>query len=333
MRTPARAACLGLALALGATGAAALTPVSPDAVAPHGYPSQASVRPGVARLGDRVIYRGRVLVPREVALRWGAPLQGDAIEWGAPRIRRVRTEKGSRVKWGAWPPDTAEIEVPIQPFALGTLSVPGLPFEVREAGGRVRVSRLPVVRLGVGSVLAPQDASPALRPVRGPLAAPWWERLPWWAPWAAALVVALALLVVWLRRRPRRIAKPVARVVATRHPALVALEALHALRGLALPEQGRFAEHAFRLTRILRVLLERTEGAPRPGDTSAELVRRLAAGRLAAAELERVGALLAAWDRVKFARAATSVDEAEAAERAVEALARRRLPAERREAA
>jgi len=310
-----------------------VTPVPPDAAAPHGYPCRTSVQPGFAHLGERVLYRGRVLVPRDVAFRWSAPVAGGAFEWGSPQSRRVRAYKGSRLQWGVEPADTVEIEVPLQAFALGMLSVPGLGFEVREAGGRLRASRLPVVRLGVVPRLSPQRSDYSLRPVRGPLGAPWWERVPWGWVGTAALALGLLLVLLWLRRRAR--AAPPAPAVAPpgRHPGLEALDALGALRRLTLPDQGRFAEHAFHLTRILRRFLERTEGTPRPGDTSAELVRRLSAAQLGPPEVERVAALLASWDRVKFARAASSVEEAQRTERAVEELVRRRLPVERKEAA
>jgi hypothetical protein len=105
----------------------------------------------------------------------------------------------------------------------------------------------------------------------------------------------------------------------------VALEALTALRDLRLPEQGCYAGHAFELTRILRRFLEATQGAPRPGDSTPELVVHLGATRLTPAERESVAELLATWDRVKFARVASSPVEARRAEDAVEGLARRRL--------
>jgi hypothetical protein len=149
-----------------------------------------------------------------------------------------------------------------------------------------------------------------------------------------AVGAGLALLVTLVWRRGRR-KVPVEAVPARapKHPAQEALDALAALRGLHLPEHGRFAEHAFHLTRILRRFFEGTESAPRPGDTTPELMRHLEAARLEPLELERLATLLAAWDRVKFARAASSPEEAERAEEAVEELVRRRLPAAGREVA
>jgi hypothetical protein len=103
----------------------------------------------------------------------------------------------------------------------------------------------------------------------------------------------------------------------------VALEALAGLRARRLPEAGRFAEHALELTAILRRFLEASGEAVRPGDSTPELVARLGAASLAPADLVRLGDLLTAWDRVKFARAASDADEAHRAEAAVEAWVRR----------
>ncbi|HEV2104133.1 MAG TPA: DUF4129 domain-containing protein, partial [Candidatus Eisenbacteria bacterium] len=106
-------------------------------------------------------------------------------------------------------------------------------------------------------------------------------------------------------------------------PATAALEALAALRAERLPEQGRVGEPALGLTRILRRFLEATVGTPRPGDTSGELVARLRDAHVPAEDLDRLEGLLGLWDRVKFARAPLTVEEAGRSEQAVEGVVRR----------
>ena len=73
---------------------------------------------------------------------------------------------------------------------------------------------------------------------------------------------------------------------------------------------GRFAEHAFHLTRIARCFLEAIAGTPRPGDTTPELIQHLESSSLDHADLVRIAGLFRIWDRLKFARAPSSVEEA-----------------------
>ena len=330
-RAPGALVLLALAWAAPLATAAAqglpATSVPAGEVRLEGYPCQAAVRPGLARIGQPVLYRGRVLVPSGAAFRWQAPPGGGAIEWSAPQMRRIAGQGGSGV------PDTLQVEIQLQAFVPGLLSVPGLGFEAREAAGSARVGHLPTVRLGVVPVLSPDDTSATLRPLRGPLGAPWWERVPWHIVGLCALGLVGLVFVLWRLRRRRAPAAAPAQARAPKDPAALALEALEALRGLRLPEHGRFAEHAFHLTRILRRFLEATQGAPRPGDTTAELLVHLGSAPLTREDLERLAALLGAWDRVKFARAASSPEEARRAEDAVEELVRRGSAAAGKEAA
>jgi hypothetical protein len=185
----------------------------------------------------------------------------------------------------------------------------------------------------VNSVFTPADSAADLRALHGPLAAPWWERVAW--GWVIAVALVLALLVALIARlRRRRPVVPVVAPVATaprRDPGAEALAELAALRRLQLPEHGRFSEHAFHLTRILRRYLELTAGGVRPGDTTTELLTRLGGGAVAAppaapprpaADLSRLEGLLRLWDRIKFARASSTLDESRRTEGAVEALVR-----------
>jgi hypothetical protein len=83
------------------------------------------------------------------------------------------------------------------------------------------------------------------------------------------------------------------------------------------------AEHAFRLGQILRRYLEATTRVTKPGDTTPELVRNLAAAGLPKEDQQRLTGLLRVWDRVKFARAPLTLDEAVKSEQAVESFVRR----------
>ncbi len=278
---------------------------------PHRYRVHAEVSPPAVRLGERGLYRGWVTVPRGEAVGWVAPRSEGALTWGAAVVTRRVGVKGEA--------DTACIAIPIQSFSIGTVSLPGISMRlagVHRAAGAAPPA-LPLVRLRVIPTIAASDTAAQLKPLRGPLRAPWWERVPWLFVLAALLlIVGIIVLVRWLKRR-RPVAAPAAPAPAAfRDPVAEALAELAALRRLRLPEQGRFDEHAFQLTRLLRRFLERTVGAVRPGLTSAELVACLAAAGVLP-DLRMLETLLRTWDGIKFARAPSTVEEARLAETAV----------------
>lgn len=282
------------------------------------FAARASITPGRVQLGQPATYRGIVLVPRGLTVRWTPPDTGGAFTWSPLVASRSPDRRRVPVRLAQ---DTLRVETTLQAFALGAVPIPGLPFVSSTPTGLV-VHRLPGLTLQVAPIIPARDTNPQLRPMRGPLGAPWWERVPW--VWVIAGLLALLLLVLLVRRLRRRIAAPAPLAVPALDPAAEALAALEALRGLRLPEQARFAEHAFHLTRIVRRFLEQTEGTPRPGDTTRELVARLAGTRLEASEVTGLGALLQTFDLLKFARAAGTIEQAHRAERTVETLVRRR---------
>jgi hypothetical protein len=323
---------LALAWLAGLAGSAAGTIVPPPAARsappPGACACQASLAPSLARLGEPVLYRGRVEVLARTELRWEPPRSDGAFEWGPPRARRLPHFEGSRGRAPADQlPATMEVEVALRVFATGYVSVPGLGFQVRGPDGAWRRGHLPVVRLGLVPVVAAQDTSARLRPLRGPLGAPWWEVVSWRIVGGAALALFAAFLLARRLQRRRPVVAAAGPARAAQPPGMVALAALAALRARRLPEAGRFAEHALELTAILRRFLEASGEAVHPGDSTPELVAHLEGASLAPAELGRLGALLAAWDRVKFARSASDAAEARRAEDAVETWVRTRAPA------
>jgi hypothetical protein len=295
------------------------------------YRVRASVTPAVARIGQRVTYRGsiagggpgwaRFLPPEDSPdLTWGKPVERGIERWGRAEPR----DSAGLYPLSGW--NELTVEIPFQVFVTGEVVLPGVRLEVDDGSGR-RIHRLPLTRVTVLPVVAANDSAADLRPPRGPIAAPWWERVPWLA---VAGALALAALAVWawrlLRRRRRAPPVPAAPLPPPPDPAAELLKALAVLRRRGLPDRGEFAEHAFELSRIARRYLEATVGTPRPGDTTPEFVRHLESAGLDADQVRRVAGLLRIWDRTIFARDPITRDEALRAEGAVEALARRAAP-------
>ena len=322
-RTPA--ILLGLTLLAAAAGESGAQRPAPSAGTRPPYSVGVRLSRGVVKLGEPVVYRGFITGGDPGRVRFALPDSGGAFTWSAARIYvrapRGKDREGDGGRGVTFTDlDTVFMEARLQAFTAGDLSVPGLEFELDDGLGP-RAGRLPVAKLVVAPMLTAADSAADLRGLRGPLAAPWWERVPWRIVALVALgLAALVAAIVWLRRR-RPAAAP-APVVAG-DPATQALAELEALRRLGLPARGRFGDHAFQLGRIVRRFLEAVAGTPLPGDTTPEFVTHLEAARLSPEDIERVGTLMRFWDRVKFARAEESVEEASRAEHSVESMVRR----------
>jgi hypothetical protein len=319
---------LALAVARAAAGpgdpATAAAPAAPvaTAVSDSGLaagalllPARVSMRPDHVRLGEPVLARAWVLLPRGTRAQWLPPDTGGAFTWGTLAARRIAGSGGR---------DTLLLESRLQIFATGPVSVPGPRFRILGPGGR-STPRLPAVRVTVDASPGVADSNARLHALRAPLEAPWWERVPWTLVVLAAGLIAAVILGLRLRRRLPKAEPARAAARPPRDAAEIALGELEALRRLELPRAGRFADHALALTRIARRFLEATAGTPRPGDTTPELVLHLEAARLEPDQVARLSTLLRAWDQVKFARQASTPAECERAEQGVEELARRRL--------
>lgn len=285
--------------------------------------------PSSARIGQALTYRASVLTWPGGKVRFVPPKNDDLTSWSQVRAGRVKT---SWLQATTNRMDSVWFEARLQVFEAGTFDIHGPEVQMERTSGPQRMgmsaARLPVVRVTILPVLTPADSNAELRGLHGPLRAPWWERVGW-----TAIVVGLVLLAVAMfvyrrlrKKKPAPMAPPAmtpAPVRARLDPVAEALRALGALRTRELPQAGRFREHAFELTAILRRFLEATVTTPRPGDTSGELLERLRSARMPEDDFERLEGLLSLWDRVKFARAPLTEAEAARCEEAVEAFVRR----------
>jgi hypothetical protein len=165
--------------------------------------------------------------------------------------------------------------------------------------------------LEVRSALTTQDSVERPRDITGALAAPprkllWFEIAAIAGAVAGAAVLALAAyrVVHRLRSRPP---PPVP-------PEVLALRELDALRAEQWLSAGRVKEYYYRLTEIVRVYIERKFGLAAPEMTTEEFLKTLSRRQTAVPyDRQRLAEFLLACDLVKYAAAAPSRDDAEAA--------------------
>lgn len=278
-------------------GSAPADPVriaNPSRAEGDGLVATAEVAERAVEVGRAIIYRIEWRGPaaagarvdldafREAAAK-GDPFAFDLLESTA--LRRADVAGASEAAWS--------MELVLSTFDAGLATPPPLAISWR-AGGAERRIELPLPSIEVASLVG-ADAEPAdYRDIAGeiepaPDAGAWWL---WPIGAFAVTTVAAAGLALWLRRD--RVAVPADRR---------AIAALEALAARDLPRRREFGAFADELVGILRAFTIERFAIPADRRTTRELLAHLDGhAEVAAAELERLRALLALADRVKFAR-------------------------------
>jgi hypothetical protein len=254
----------------------------------------------VLEIDERVGLRLRVEAPGALGIELP---EVEPAAGGLALVERVRSEPRSlpdgRRLW--------EERILLEPTATGTLPLPPLAVGYRAADATT-ARRLVVepIAVEVRSVLPPGEAQPAPREVAPPvpLADPPAGLGPWLGVALLALLLGLAVVLIRGRRRPA------AAVEAEPDPEARALAELARLEAAAPSATEPVEEQHVRLARILRDYARGRLGLDAPRLTTEELTGGLARlGPRLAAPAGVLTGLLAACDRVKFARHRPSVPE------------------------
>jgi len=285
-----------------------------------------------------------VAVAQAGAARAGAPPQvqlgvtitPDTVTVGEPFrvLVRVRAPRGASIEFPAAPDSAAAVQA-LDPrlvrqlgdtaavdqtaayrlvaWDVGALGL-GLDAVTVRANGVARTVALAPYTVFVRSVLPADSAQRVPKPPRDILAdaPPWWR---WWAL-AAALLALLGLLAWWLWRRRR--------LRATGEPAMDAYE--HAQRefdrveALGLVEAGERGRFVALVVEVLREYLARRVDGAQPSLTSTELLDAVRGNP--AVPTERLAAVLADADLIKFARRPVSAERARELAREARAVVR-----------
>ena len=278
----------------------------PAAQPPAGVQVGVTISPDTVTVGDPFVVRVRVRAPLGAAIRFpAAPDSGGPVEALDPRV--VRTADST-----AAVDQTALYR--LVAWDVGALPL-GLADVVVQVGGADRPVTLGAARVNVRSVLPADSAARVPKPARDLVnqARPWWLR---WL-WLALLVLALlALLAWWLHRRRRRLvlAQPPVDPYELAEREFARVEALGLLEA---GERGRFVAL---MVEVLRDYLDRQVDGALPSLTSTELVAALRGHP--AVPAERLAAVLAEADLVKFARRPVGIERARELGREAQAIVR-----------
>ncbi len=263
-------------------------------------PVALEVPAGEVHVGDVVTLRARP--PLGIGEQVVPPDLGGAL--GKLTVRAVRVEPPAPGVQDARP----TLVVEVQPFEIGTVDVPPVPFQVRGADGAVSEWTTASGKLEVATVIRTGEDEPKPADLAPPADLAFdKKRLAKLAAVVLGLLALGAALGWWLKRRfGGRRPKPLPPPIPADIRALADLEALLTAPHLA---QGELRRFHIELAAILKRYLEDRFAFPAVERTTVEVerdLRRLAVDMQAQLPTIQV---LKDCDRIKFANATTSEDE------------------------
>jgi hypothetical protein len=181
-------------------------------------------------------------------------------------------------------------------FAPGEFNTPPLEITVTDDTGQLAQVIAEPATVAISSVLVEGDTE--LRDIKPQVDLPYLNLLPWVI--AAVLLAALfgLILFAWRKRR----AKLALATVDTRLPHEIALDELGMIRGLGLPEDGRFKEHYTLVSDCIRLYMERTYDIPVMERTTGEIQVNLKAKNISREVARHFVTVLDESDLVKFSK-------------------------------
>ncbi len=255
---------------------------------------------GEVHVGDVVTLRARP--PLKVGEQVMPPDLGGSL--GKLAVRAVRVEPPAPGVQDARP----TLVVEVQPFEVGSVDVPPVPFQVRGADGATSEWTTASGKLEVATVIRTGEDEPKPADLAPPADLAFdKKRLAKLAAMVVGLLAVGAAIGWWLKRRfggPR--AKPLPPPIPADVRALADLDALLTAPHLT---QGELRRFHIELAAILKRYLEDRFAFPAVERTTVEVerdLRRLAVDSQAQLPTIQV---LKDCDRIKFANATTSVDE------------------------
>ena len=261
---------------------------------------RAAVDTTAMKVGDQITLELVVEHPDGWVVSWP-----DSLELG---VFEVVSSRSGPADLTDQPRSAAQFQ--ITSFELGELEIPSVVVDVVSPEGEVRTLASDRFIIGVESIGL--DESGQLRDIKGPLAIPrnWWIVL----LWILAASAFFALVGYGVRRWRKRPEVPVALPPPPppRPFHVLAYEALDALAGSTLLEQGKVKEYHIRLSEIIRSYVEGQLAVPAMELTTSEVVVGLRSAALDPALCGDFRHFLEGCDLVKFAKYRPGSDDSRA---------------------
>jgi hypothetical protein len=262
---------------------------------------RAHAEPDTTTIGSPVRYVLEVVTDPGVEIVMAQPAEAlgkfEIVDFGD---EPPRTENGKQVI-GRW--------FTVRSFEVGNHLVPSPPVSFRAPGEPLTAVTPIETRISIDSLVDRATGVKDLRDIKPPRPVP-----RDWRPFVVvgtglAALLALAVLVRWLRRRPQAVPAPPPVPAEVR-----ARQALAELAARGLLERGAFKEYYAALSTIVRVYLEERFGLRAPEMTTEEFLLATARNaELTRAQRGALGAFLRESDLVKFARHVPALADAERA--------------------
>jgi len=264
--------------------------------------AQIKVIPGTTRatVGDRILVRVEVIVPKGATFQPPAPVAGEKPS--------LSLEPDTAPPGGETPPAKNLFYFRAQAFETGTVQIPGLSVAWTPAGGQQEIVTSEPIPVEIVSVLKGSGQDPADLKPPAEIAGP---PFPWlWAALGAAVLAAVIALLVYLKRRqrapPELAALPAAPALP---PHELAYREMERLLASALLREGKIKQFHVELSEIVKRYLAARFGIEAMERTSWEVLEDLKAVRVGSEPQAVAREFLGGTDLVKFARYRPVEDE------------------------